>query len=619
MRIAIFTGLLICTTLSAQLVEKAPRPSQTSSTKKSEGSTSKKVTSSKVLIKDLLEKRSFPKHFQGYLVSNKGEQVDLFFDGIWKKAPEINGGDKTAEWSGQAAYLNDLDQPGGALYYLTSFNLGMKNGHWLARLFKWSKEPDRGDTARSAALVDEGTAEFKDGVFTIEFESYKVVLRASDSNWEAKTARLARFVGTELSTEARPKASFIADTRDTFSQVPSQYAPVWAAGIYLVLEDDNMGKILYQPFGDSSQAWVTRFAKSGGKKIFGGTRYYSGNSIKDQANIEFAGLYMNGMANFDGAVNSAGKAGVQFKYSQDLTLEEVRYSGKVEGFASIGKSTLNCTLYGQSFWIELPTEYKSELLNRVKDSSWIGSGGPYGLTRLFKRAFDGYVAQIPIISMTKADMAKMWNDKTMAAWQSRSLSWSQFISDNEIGIQKSYVKTKLFPLGTLILKSGQGIQGKPDEPVKGGSIQSGSAPEGKAEAALVLNDNAPIYKNSNGNDIRFRIKKGDAVARFYSSFSVGKDERSDRVVVGIKSELSSNFAEENGRFRVIYLESDTEKSISGHLGWMNPADLDLFYYDCSCIKAKTCDAIVGKGLWVAWAPCFLEARDKKRKELNINP
>lgn len=604
--------------LHAQLIEKSSPPAKPAN-QKQDSAGPKKVSTAKSQIanKDVIVKQAFPKHFQGYLMSRKPENVAFFFDGSWQKAPEILGGDKTADWSGQAAYLKDMDQTDDSSYFTMSFNLGYKNGHWVARMFKWVKDEYAiGEMKyKPAPIVDEGVGELKGGVYTFDFDSFRLFLRAGEGQWAAKDMRVARFLGTELSPAARPKPFIASDSRSNVVVGPSQYSPVWAAGLYAVLEDDFIGKVIYRPFGDSSQAWIVRFAKIDNKIVKESTRYFNNGSFKDFGATDFAGLYADGLAGFEANGSSVSRCQLQFIIDSNLLIEEVRYTGKVEGLME-GASTMNCILYGKSTWITLPEQLKAEIITRSKDSSWLASGGPYSMSRLFKKAFEAYYVQLPQLSSNRTENGKFWNEKTLAGFQTRMKNWGPFISENDLEIAPKFIsKSKPFPLGMLIPKNG--TQGP--SPNAESAQQSTGPQEGMGEAGIVITDFAPIYHKSVGDQVRFKLKKGFAVAFDNSEVSLSKSETTGRTTLRVKSGDSNTFYEENGRYRIQYLESD-DKSVMAHTGWINPSDIQIFYFNCECGSNGNCRPTIAKSLFTTiWTPCFLSAREQKRKELKIIP
>src|SRR5262245_45092896 len=101
------------------------------------------------------------------------------------------------------------------------------------------------------------------------------------------------------------------------------------------------------------------------------------------------------------------------------------------------------------------------------------------------------------------------------------------------------------------------------------SIISVARGTGRGQAAIVIRDGAPLFKSPDGEDVKLRFQRGDAVA--------GQAGGTFGAAMGA---ASWQFQEKNGRVRVAYIIGGGSHSYKGwNIGWMNPADLEVFYYD----------------------------------------
>ena len=89
-------------------------------------------------------------------------------------------------------------------------------------------------------------------------------------------------------------------------------------------------------------------------------------------------------------------------------------------------------------------------------------------------------------------------------------------------------------------------------------------------------------------------------------------------MVGITTMLtisSFQFEDEDGRLHMAYFRDKDQKGLI-RMGWMAPADLARFTYECGCGRRdKPCSAFSTQGFTERWNTCFLEGKEKKLAEL----
>ena len=118
----------------------------------------------------------------------------------------------------------------------------------------------------------------------------------------------------------------------------------------------------------------------------------------------------------------------------------------------------------------------------------------------------------------------------------------------------------------------------------------------RAQGAIVIRDDAPVYAGESGDEVRRRFSRGDCVAGLHRELIV----------------FSYEFVEEHGRVRVIYPVKGAAKPEDG---WMDPDDLVTFTYDCGC--EAECMPWSGSLKQARWNPCFQEARDTRMMMLKV--
>jgi len=119
---------------------------------------------------------------------------------------------------------------------------------------------------------------------------------------------------------------------------------------------------------------------------------------------------------------------------------------------------------------------------------------------------------------------------------------------------------------------------------------------GRGQGAIVLRDDAPVYAHSEGNEIEWKLKRGDAVAGF---------------TVDVLGSSLFLFDEVKGRLHVIYFQGEQKGMSRG--AWMNPNDLSKFTYDGGC--EKNASPLTAKAFSQRWNACFEEGRDNKLEVL----
>lgn len=114
------------------------------------------------------------------------------------------------------------------------------------------------------------------------------------------------------------------------------------------------------------------------------------------------------------------------------------------------------------------------------------------------------------------------------------------------------------------------------------------------EAAIVIREGAQIFEESDEPDIADSATKGEIVAYFTGSIG------------------SPNFmmTERDGRVKVLYLRGDDPQWKMFEIGWMNPADLSSFTYDCECSRVKGCTPLTdhpSRFRAFSWTPCLKQS------------
>jgi hypothetical protein len=130
--------------------------------------------------------------------------------------------------------------------------------------------------------------------------------------------------------------------------------------------------------------------------------------------------------------------------------------------------------------------------------------------------------------------------------------------------------------------------------------------QGRGEGGIVIADNVPIYKSSDGDRVMGTCVRGDIVAAMSSILA--------RDFV---------FSEKNGRVQVTFFPNAEQTGLPW-TGWIDPKQLSKFSYDCSCSADKGCMPTRTRGLRgkitmdSEWNTCFQEARDTHLAALKAN-
>jgi hypothetical protein len=127
--------------------------------------------------------------------------------------------------------------------------------------------------------------------------------------------------------------------------------------------------------------------------------------------------------------------------------------------------------------------------------------------------------------------------------------------------------------------------------------------QGRAEGAIVIRDGAPIYVRAKGSAIADMRARGDSVGG---------------VTTMLPTITNYQFEDEDGRLHVGYFRDKDQKGLF-RVGWMDPADLARFTYECGCgPRDKACAPTSTQGFVLRWNTCFVEARDRKLAELRAH-
>lgn len=138
------------------------------------------------------------------------------------------------------------------------------------------------------------------------------------------------------------------------------------------------------------------------------------------------------------------------------------------------------------------------------------------------------------------------------------------------------------------------------------SVPAAAETQGRGEGGIVISDNVPIYKSSDGDRVLGTCVRGDIVA-------------------AVSSVLARDFvfSEKNGRVQITFFANAEQVGLP-LTGWIDPKQLSKFSYDCSCSADKGCMPTRTRGLRgkitmdSEWNTCFREARDTHLAELKAN-
>ena len=126
--------------------------------------------------------------------------------------------------------------------------------------------------------------------------------------------------------------------------------------------------------------------------------------------------------------------------------------------------------------------------------------------------------------------------------------------------------------------------------------------QGKGQGAIVIHDNALVYAKSTGSESGDTRMRGDYIAGV--------------TTMGLHREFQ--FEDEDGRLHVEFFRDKDQKGLP-RIGWMDPADLAQFTYECGCgARNQPCSPFSSQGFLLRWNTCFLEAKDKKLTDLHLD-
>ncbi len=132
--------------------------------------------------------------------------------------------------------------------------------------------------------------------------------------------------------------------------------------------------------------------------------------------------------------------------------------------------------------------------------------------------------------------------------------------------------------------------------------QNRSTGTGKGQGAIVIHENALLYKDSQGEAAYGKLDMWEAVGG---------------VQTWAKTVLSYQFEEADGRAHVFALGTSGVM----YKGWIDSAHLSSYFtYECGCGMADAVCAphMTARSGW-KWNLCFTEARDRKLAELKNEP
>jgi hypothetical protein len=136
------------------------------------------------------------------------------------------------------------------------------------------------------------------------------------------------------------------------------------------------------------------------------------------------------------------------------------------------------------------------------------------------------------------------------------------------------------------------------------AAQPGAASRG--EGAIVIAESATVYMESTGDSVSYTLNRGDAVS-----------PRSGTARLLISPIY--RFETVDGRVRVNFFPHEPELKEKFAMGWMDPKDLSVFYFECCDPRGKACGPVDLKGLTrMVWTSCFREARDAHLAQLDAS-
>lgn len=136
------------------------------------------------------------------------------------------------------------------------------------------------------------------------------------------------------------------------------------------------------------------------------------------------------------------------------------------------------------------------------------------------------------------------------------------------------------------------------------AAQPGAASRG--EGAIVVAESATVYMESTGDSVSYTLNRGEAVS-----------PRSGTARLLISPIY--RFENVGDRVRINFFPREPDMKEKFAMGWMDPDDLSIFYFECCDPKGKACGPVDLKGLTkMVWTSCFREARDAHLAQLNAS-
>lgn len=397
--------------------------------------------------KDLLDRTQFPSRFTGYVVHKASSSVVSWFLGTWIESPAIVGGGSASGWSRRAAKLQPAASTSPEDVLAMSFNLGQKDGRWAIRMLTLVPDERNPGHFKPSPLTDEGPGALVDGRYQFEMEKLRLVLIPGDSGWKPSSLRLFRFLGDDFSAPANLSPSIAA----TVNWGPTQLAPMWAAGSYLLLENPPYGQLLYRGFGEQGNTWMVRYVREGEAFVQSDPVPYEGSKVLKVGTWPMAGLYANGLGFAKDGTLNVSSSSLNLLFKDPTRLEEIQFDGVAKGLWT--NPRVQFSIHGVATEIAIPEATRTEILSRCADPQWLASGGPYSPQKLFNTAFSGCTAQFPIASVSPGSKpwAEAGNQKNLEAYTQLLRGWvNAFQESGVVASRVPLTRTKPSPLGLIL-------------------------------------------------------------------------------------------------------------------------------------------------------------------------
>jgi len=393
---------------------------------------------------DVNDKLGLPKSFVGAVVSKKSNQFVLGFRGKWTKAPQITGSGP-GNYSKFAAQLSNFLSDDDRTMSRLSLNVGMKQGKGVFRSFLW---PEDADIEVPLPQEDEGSLTEKDGLFTLEGDTYLILFKArsSEAGWEPNALAAYRLEGTDFTPERQPLPGKPHGT----GMWPTQFVPTWMAASEVSITDGLVGKQFLKFFGGKTMA-VTPYAVVGGKQVLGATNYLVDSKWARRSNEEALGIFGRGLTFFSGGQSYLGQFAITGGHGSEF---ELRTTGNGSGN---GEQSSVVTISGQVVPVVVPVADIKEYLERAKQNGWMLGAGPWSLDRLLLKAYAGcrMVAPVPALWFSTDSTPGIQHDQeTKQVYAERLAIWRAAIESvgGTMTVPKAtgeMVTTKPAPLGYI--------------------------------------------------------------------------------------------------------------------------------------------------------------------------